>query len=282
MRQNTIKKAINFSGTGLHSGVEVNIQIKPAAVDTGIIFKRVDIEKDNKIPALYSNVVNTQLGTTIANAEGAVVQTIEHFMAALWACGIDNIIIDIDNKEVPIMDGSADIFIKEIKRAGIEEQDAERKILKLTKEIEVESNGSVLKITPHKNFNVDISVEYSYGEIGSQSFMFDGSLGKFSSEIAKCRTFCNEKEIEFMKKNGLALGGSLDNAMVFNNEGLINESGFRCDCEVVKHKLLDCVGDLYTSGHYIHGLITANKPGHTINNELLKEIFSNPNNYIIE
>ena len=283
MKQNTIKDNISFSGIGLHSGVKVNINIKPALEDTGIVFKRIDVkDKNNEIPALYKNVVNTQLGTTIANQDKVVVQTIEHFMAAMWACNIDNAIIEIDNQEVPIMDGSAEIFIKEIKKAGIKELNKDKKFLKILKEVQVQDKDSYVKIEPSNEYKINIAVEYSYGGIGKQTFEFNGDANNFANEIAKARTFCNEKEIEFMRQHGLALGGSLDNAMVFNENTILNESGFRCDSEVVKHKLLDCVGDMYTSGYFLKGKITANKPGHTLNNEILKAIFADKSNYVIE
>lgn len=283
MKQKTIKNEIAFSGIGLHSGVNVNIKIKPAQENVGIVFRRIDIkEHDNEVKALYKNVVNTQLGTTIANQYGVVVQTIEHFMSAMWACEIDNAIIEIDNQETPIMDGSAEIFIKEIKKAGIIEQQKERKILQILKEVEFKEKNSSIKIVPYDKYKINLSVEYTYGNIGKQSLIFDGSGDYFIHEIAKARTFCNEREIEFMRQNGLALGGSLDNAMVFNDKTIINKDGFRCENEVVKHKLLDCIGDMYTSGYFIQGEIIADKTGHTLNNELLKKIFSDKDNYVIK
>lgn len=284
LNQNTIKNTISFKGLGLHSGVEVDIRILPAPEDTGIIFKRVDINKsyDNEIKALYGNVLDTRLGTTIGNSYGVVVQTIEHFMASLWAFNIDNAIIEINNKEVPIMDGSADMFIKEIKKAGIKEQKEERKYLKILKPVEVTNGDSYIKLLPAKDYKIEINIDFPYGGIGKQSIIFDGNPEFFTHEIAKARTFCNEKEIDFMKKNGLALGGSLDNAMVFNEKELINKEGFRCDKEVVKHKLLDCVGDMFTSGYFISCHIEANKSGHTLNNEVLRKVFSDRANYSLD
>lgn len=283
MKQNTVANEIGFSGTGLHSGVEVNIRIKESPENTGIVFRRVDIAtQNNEIPALFSNVVNTQLGTTIANASGAMVQTIEHFMAALWACDIDNAIIEIDNRETPIMDGSSLVFINEIKKAGIKKQQSDRKYLKILKEIEVIDGDASIKILPSNEFKIELTVNYQYGGIGQETYDFNGQQDDFIEKVAKARTFCNKKEIEFMRQNGLALGGSVENAMIFDDEKILNDGGYRCVNEVVKHKLLDCVGDMFTSGYYINAKIIGNKSGHKLNNELLKKIFLDTNNYSIE
>ncbi|HSQ98050.1 MAG TPA: UDP-3-O-acyl-N-acetylglucosamine deacetylase [Rickettsiales bacterium] len=299
MKQKTIKNSVSFSGIGLHSGVEVNITINPAEAGTGIIFKRVDVkDQQNEIRALYSSVINTNLGTTIGVSNyfqkllsktllrfgilreyGAVVRTIEHFMASLWACDIDNAIIEIDNKEIPILDGSTELFIKEIKKAGVRELDEDRKLLVVKKEVEVRNDFGAVRLLPCDEFKVDLAIDFNYGGIGRQVYSFDGNQKTFLEELSRARTFCNIKDIERMRKHGLARGGNYDNAMVFDNDKILNKDGFRMDCEPVKHKILDCVGDMFTSGYFMKCHIIANKTGHTLNNKVLKKLFSDKDNY---
>ena len=302
MKQTTIKNEISFCGIGLHSGVNTNITIKPAGANAGIVFRRVDIkDKKNEIKATYNNVINTNLGTTIGLSNsfqkflsknllkigilkefGVVVRTIEHFMASLWACNIDNAIIEINNKEIPILDGSSDLFIKEIQKAGIEELNEERKYLIVKKEVEIETNFSSIKLIPYDGFKIDINIDFNYGGIGSQTYHFDGKQETFLNEISQARTFCNYKDVEFMQKHGLALGGSLKNAMVFNDVELLNTEGYRLENEPVRHKLLDCIGDMFTSGYFMKCHIITNRGGHTLNNRILKELFKNKENFEIK
>ena len=276
MKQTTIRDKIKFSGIGLHSGVLTEVELCPLDADSGIIFQFNNTE----VEALYSNVVDTNLGTTIAK-NNVKILTIEHLMAALWACNIDNLLIKITAQETPIMDGSSKIFIEKIENIGIKELEKDKKYLKILKKIEVKDNDKIISIEPSENFSIDITVEYLYGAIGKQNYIFDGSKDNFKNNIALARTFCHEKEIEYMRNNGLARGGSLDNAMVFGDAGIVNEGGFRCDNEVVKHKLLDCVGDMYTSGYNILGKVASFKGGHTLNNLLLKKIFEKEENFAI-
>lgn len=276
MKQKTINNKVSFTGIGLHSGVDVNIELIPAKENTGIVFSKNNI----LIEALYNNVVDTKLGTTIAKNNEKVL-TIEHLMASIWACDIDNLIINIDNQETPIMDGSASIFIKEIEKAGIKELKENRKFLKILKKVEAVENDKLVSIEPANSFSIDITTDYNYGKIGKENYFFDGKKETFLKEVAIARTFCQEKEIEYMRSIGLARGGSLDNAMVFNDNGIINENGFRCQNEVVKHKLLDCVGDLYTSGYNIIGKVISIKGGHTLNNFLLRKLFEDKNSFEI-
>ena len=276
MKQKTINNKVGFTGVGLHSGVDVNIELIPAKENTGIVFSKNNI----LIEALYNNVVDTKLGTTIAKNNEKVL-TIEHLMASIWACDIDNLIINIDNQETPIMDGSANTFIKEIEKAGIKELTENRKFLKILKKVEAVENDKLVSIEPADSFSIDITTDYNYGKIGKENYFFDGKKETFLKEIAIARTFCQEKEIEYMRSIGLARGGSLDNAMVFNDNGIINENGFRCQNEVVKHKLLDCVGDLYTSGYNIIGKVISIKGGHTLKNLLLRKLFEDKNSFEI-
>ncbi|MDD2839969.1 MAG: UDP-3-O-acyl-N-acetylglucosamine deacetylase [Rickettsiales bacterium] len=302
MKQKTIQNPISFSGIGLHSGINVNITINPAEADTGIVFRRIDIDNEkNEIKALYSSVVNTNLGTTIGlsncfqqflskallkfgiiKEHGIIVRTIEHFMAALWACDIDNAIIDIDNKEIPILDGSSDMFVKKIQKAGIKELDKERKYLVVKKEIEINNGFGAIKLIPYDDFKIDLAIDFQYGDIGRQVYSFDGKQKTFLNDISKARTFCNIKDVEFMRKHGLACGGSYDNAMIFDDHNLLNENGFRFEYEPVKHKLLDCLGDMLTSGYFMKCHIISNKGGHTLNNKILKKLFSDKENYEIK
>lgn len=282
MNQKTIDRVIEFDGTGLHSGVTVHIKLLPAKANTGIIFRRVDLKENNEIKVAYSNVKNTRLGTTIINSNGASVLTIEHFMAALWACDIDNLIIEIDNKEVPILDGTAGAFVDKIKKGGIKDLGVKRKILKVLKEVSVVEEGKKISIKPCDCFSIDMNVEYKYGNIGKQGLEFsEKQKESFSKTVGKARTFCYKNEIETMRKMGLAKGGSLDNAMVFDDEGIINESGLRMENEVVSHKVIDCIGDMFTSGYFMQGKIEADKTGHTLNNKLLRKLFESKENYEI-
>ena len=276
MKQKTINNKVNFTGVGLHSGVNVNIELIPTKENNGIVFSKNNI----LIEALYNNVIDTKLGTTVAKNNEKVL-TIEHLMASIWACDIDNLIINIDNQETPIMDGSANIFIKEIEKAGVKELAENRKFVKILKKIEVFEDDKLVSIEPANSFSVDITTDYNYGKIGKENYFFDGKKETFLKEVAIARTFCQEKEIEYMRSIGLARGGSLDNAMVFNDNGIVNNNGFRCQNEVVKHKLLDCIGDLYTSGYNIIGKVISIKGGHTLNNLLLKKLFEDKNNFEI-
>lgn len=279
MKQKTIKKDIIFSGIGLHSGLNVNLRLKPNFDCTGIIFKRTD-KKNDIIFAKYNNVVDTKLGTTISNGVNKVL-TIEHLMAALWGCDIDNVIIEIDNQETLILDGSSVEFTKKIEEIGTIELEKDRHYLKIVNPIEIVDDNKYIKILPDNKFNVSITVDFNYGNIGKQTFDFNGDKNIFLSEIANARTFCNVKEIDYMKSIGLARGGTLDNAIVFDEKNVINKDGLRYKDEVVRHKLLDCLGDFYTSGYNIIGKIISFKGGHTINNIALRKIFDDTNNYEI-
>ena len=296
MYQKTIEKEIFFLGIGLHSGVNTKIILKPADIDTGIVF----IKDNKKITATYNNVINTHLGTTIGinnffqkflsnlyvkfgivKEYGIVIRTIEHIMSAIWACDIDNLIIEIDNKEIPIMDGSAYDFIKEIKSVNIKEQEKKRKYLYIKKNIEIFEKNRYIKISPYDDFKIDLTVDFNYGNIGKQNCIFNGNKEDFIENYSKAKTFCNIKDVELMQKHNLAKGGNENNAMVFDDTHLLNKDGFRYENEVVRHKLLDCIGDMFTSGYYIKGYIQSYKSGHTLDNKLLKKIFSDKNNYEI-
>ncbi len=282
--QRTIKNKVTCSGIGLHSGVAVEMSLFPAAEDTGIIFKRIDIKDKNPlIKAIYSNVSNTLLGTTLCNEDKVHIATIEHFMAALWGCGIDNCLVEINGPEVPIMDGSSEPFVFLIECAGVQEQKKNRRVIEVLKEISVsEDKGDAsgyVKITPAEDFCIDLHIDFGENVINSQSYNFDTQNISFKNDISRARTFCFEHEVAMLRKNGLARGGSLDNAIVVGKEGILNQNGLRYQNEFARHKVLDCIGDFYLAGVHIKGRVTGSKSGHALNNQLLCRLFADNDNW---
>ena len=268
-----------MQGLGLHSGLKVNITIKPSAPNTGIIFKRIDIKENNfVIPNVY-NVSSAILCTTISNAHGVSVSTIEHLMGALYGLGIDNALVEIDNQEVPILDGSAKLFIEEISKAGIKNSEAPIKIIKIEKRIEFNDGKKTISIEPSKvSLDIDFELKYENSLIGTQRNLvsvFESDL----TDIYNSRTFCLYEDIDKLKEMGLAKGGSLENAVVVKEDQILNESGLRNDKEFVNHKILDCMGDLYLAGFKIIGKIVCSQGGHKLTNQLLRKVFSVNSNY---
>ena len=281
LKQKTIKNQISFTGVGLHTGLKVNVTIKPASPDEGIVFKRTDLNKNNFVYPNFLNVSNTSLNTTITNESGVKVSTIEHLMGALFGLGIDNALIELDNEEVPILDGSAKQFIEKLIPAGFEVSDAAIKIIKINKKIEFKDGNRSISIEPSK-LSLDISFELNYKNIliGNQKNkinVYEDNL----EDIFNSRTFCLFEDIEAIKKIGLAKGGSLDNAIVVKDNKILNNEGLRNPKEFVNHKILDCIGDLYTSGYRIVGSVVCSKGGHYLTNELLKKVFKNSENFSI-
>lgn len=273
--QKTIHSAVKCSGVGLHSGENASIALLPAACNTGIIFKRIDVkDRDNEIKASYENVVTTGYGTTISNKAGVKVATIEHLMSALCGCGIDNLIIEIDGGEVPIMDGSCEPFVFLIECAGIEVQEEPRRVIEILKKVRVEDGDKFIEVEPAKEFSVDLHVDFNHKIAGSQQFQYSANVGFFKEKIARARTFCFKSEIDQLRKAGLAKGGSLDNAIVIDDNGVMNDEDFRHSDELVRHKILDFIGDIYLAGKVINGHFTASKAGHGINNKMLHKLFS--------
>jgi UDP-3-O-[3-hydroxymyristoyl] N-acetylglucosamine deacetylase len=273
--QRTINSSVNCNGIGLHSGVDVKMTLSPAPVDTGIVFIRSDIgAKKGTIKANYKNVVDANLGTTIANEFGAKVATIEHLMAAIWGCEIDNLIIEINAAEVPIMDGSSEPFIFLIECAGVVSQDRPRKIFEILKKVSVTDRDKFVSIEPAKEFSVDLKIDFNHSQIKKQNFDFHSNHISFKNDLSRARTFGFEHEIEALHKMGLAKGGSLDNAIVVGKDGIVNKNGLRYEDEFVKHKTLDFIGDIYLAGGHILGRFTAFKSGHAINNKMLHALFS--------
>ena len=281
LNQKTVKKEINFSGVGLHSGIVASVSIKPSQPNTGIIFKRIDIETNNLVYPVFSNVSNTSLNTTISNDYGVKISTIEHLMGALFCSGIDNALIEIDNEEIPILDGSAKNFIELISAAGIKKSDEPIKIIKINKEIEFKDDTRFIKISPSKlSLEIDYELKYENPVINNQKnrvSVYEDDL----ADIFNSRTFCLYEDIEMIKKNGLAKGGSLDNAIVVKEKEILNKSGLRNSNEFVNHKILDCIGDLYTCGYRMLANVTCSQGGHYLTNQLLRKVFENKDNFSI-
>ena len=281
LTQKTIKNKVTFNGVALHSGLDVNICIKPAEPNFGIVFKRVDFKENNLVYPNFMNVTNTSLNTTIENEFGAKVSTIEHLMGALFGLGIDNALIEIDNEEVPILDGSAKEFIEKIISSGLVVSESPIKIIKINKEIKFTDGERFISIEPSTlSLDIDFELKYKNPIIGNQKKkvkVFEEDL----TDVYNSRTFCLFEDIELIKKNGLAKGGSLQNAIVVKDDEILNPEGLRNDKEFVNHKILDCIGDLYTSGYRIIAKIKCSQGGHYLTNQLLRKVFENKDNFLI-
>ena len=281
LNQKTIKNPVNFRGIGLHSGKISNICLKPSNPNSGIIFKRTDLNKNNIIFPNFSNVDNTILNTTVSNEYGVKVSTIEHLMGALFGLGVDNALIEIDSEEIPILDGSAKEFIKKISMSGLKNSEATIKIIKINKKIVFEEGKKFISIEPSKlSLDIDFELKYQNPVIGNQRNKVNIYEDDLSS-VFDSRTFCLFEDIEKIKKNGLAKGGSLDNAIVVKDDEIMNKEGLRNSLEFVNHKILDCVGDLYTSGYRIIGSVICSQGGHYMTNQLLKKVFEDKDNFSI-
>ena len=281
LNQKTIKNNISLKGVGLHSGKVVSLVIKPAKPDTGIVFKRVDIDKNNIIIPNVYNVSNASYCTTITNQSGISVSTIEHLMGALYGIGIDNVLIEIDNQEVPILDGSAKIFVNEILKAGVEVSNIPIKIIKIEREVEFLKGEKKITIKPSKlSLDIDFEIKYNNPLIGTQRNSIDVYKSDLS-DIYNSRTFCLYEDIENLRSNNLALGGSLDNAIVVKDDKILNKEKLRNQKEFVNHKILDCMGDLFLSGYKILGSIACTQGGHNLTNQLLRKVFNNDENFSI-
>ena len=281
LNQKTINNDVKFTGVGLHSGKTVQVCIKPSEPNTGIIFKRIDLEKDNLIIPNFSKVSNTSLNTTISNEMGVKVSTIEHLMGALFGLGIDNALVEIDNEEVPILDGSAKKFIEKIISVGLKVSDSPIKIIKINKEIEFKEGNRKISIAPSKlSLDIDFELKYENPAIGNQRNrinVYEDDL----EDVFNSRTFCLYEDIEEIKKRGLAKGGSLDNAIVVKEKEILNKDGLRNSKEFVNHKILDCIGDLYTCGYRMIASVKCSQGGHYLTNRLLRKVFENKENFSI-
>ena len=281
LNQKTIKKTIKIDGVGLHNGKKVHMEIKPAQPNTGILFKRIDLKNNNLIIPGVFNVSSALYCTTISNNFGASVSTIEHLMGALYGMGIDNALIEIDNDEVPILDGSAKIYVEKIKKVGIEKSEVPIKIIKILNTISLKEGDKTISIEPNK-ISLDIAFEIKYensfiGNQRNQIKVYEDDL----SNIYNSRTFCLFEDIEKLKKMNLAKGGSLENAIVVKGDKILNQDKLRNKIEFVNHKILDCMGDLYLSGYKIIGKLTCSQGGHKLTNQLLRKVFSENSNFSI-
>ena len=281
LSQKTLNKDISLSGVGLHSGLAANIKIKPAEPNTGIVFKRVDIKQNNIVIPNVFNVSSAIFCTTISNEHGVSVSTIEHLMGAFYGAGIDNALVEINNQEVPILDGSAKIFIDEILKVGIKSSESPIKIIKIEKKIEFKDGKKVIFIEPSKiSLDIDFELKYENKTIGNQR----NSIKVYESDLTdiyNSRTFCLYEDVAKLKEMGLAKGGSLENAIVVKDDKVINENGLRNDKEFVNHKILDCMGDLYLAGYKIIGKLVCSQGGQKLTNQLLRKVFENKENYSI-
>ena len=279
LNQKTIKETINVKGIGLHTGEMANMTIKSAEPNTGIVFKRTDLRNNNYVVPGIFNVSNASYCTTVSNEFNVKVSTIEHLMAALFGLGIDNALIEIDNQEVPILDGSAKEFVEKISSAGIKSSNIPIKIIKIEKKISFKDGMKLISIEPNKiSLDIDFEIKYSNQLIGNQR----NTINVYESDlqdIYNSRTFCIYEDIEKLKKMNLAKGGNLENALVVKDNKVLNEGGLRNNKEFVNHKILDCIGDLYLSGYKIIGRVVCSQGGHKLTNQLLRQVFENEENF---
>jgi UDP-3-O-[3-hydroxymyristoyl] N-acetylglucosamine deacetylase len=277
MKQRTIKQPIATTGVGLHKGNKVQLTLRPAPVNTGLVFRRVDLKPAVDIRADAELVRDTRMCTCLINDDNVRVSTVEHLLAAVAAMGIDNLIIEVNSHEIPIMDGSSHPFIYLLQNAGIEEQGAAKKFIRIKEAVRVEEGDKWAELLPHDGFRIDFAIDFDHPAIAdtNQVVSMDFSTQSFLKDISRARTFGFMKDIEMLRANNLALGGSFDNAVVLDEFRILNSDGLRYDDEFVKHKILDAVGDLYMGGHAILGHLRAFKSGHALNNQLLRAVLQN-------
>jgi UDP-3-O-[3-hydroxymyristoyl] N-acetylglucosamine deacetylase len=273
IKQRTLKNPIRATGVGLHSGVKVEMHLRPAPVDSGIVFRRMDIEHAPDLKADPYLVTDTRLCSMLESGT-AKVATVEHLMSALAGLGIDNVLVDLNGPEVPIMDGSSAPFVFLLQSAGVEEQDAPKRYVRITQPIEVRDGDKWARFTPHNGFRIEFTIDFDHPvfDKSGNTVVIDFANTAYTKEVARARTFGFMHEVEALRNNGLALGGSLDNAIVMDEFRVLNNDGLRYDDEFVKHKVLDAIGDLYLLGHPIIGSFEAYKSGHALNNALLREL----------
>ena len=277
VRQRTLKKRISYVGIGLHTGKKVTMTIKPAPEDTGIVFIRKDVKwNDNQIPAKWYNVIDTRLSTVIGNEDKIFVSTIEHLMSAFFGSGIDNAMVEIDGPEVPIVDGSAKHFVSLFEQTGTTLQDQPRKALRIHRPIEFILKDKYMMLTPAHQPRVTVEIDFPETAIGNQAYSLPLIRDNFKRLIAGSRTFGFKKDLEQLRSQGLARGGSMQNAILVDGDDIMNEEGLRNESEFVRHKILDVVGDFALVGIPIYGHLVAYKPGHALNNQLLKRLMETP------
>ncbi|UAA38084.1 UDP-3-O-acyl-N-acetylglucosamine deacetylase [Paraneptunicella aestuarii] len=274
IRQRTIKQSVSVTGIGLHKGDKVQMTLRPAPANTGIVFRRIDLVPHADIPAQADLVGDTMLCTCLSNENGDSISTVEHLSSALAGLGIDNIIVEVDSNELPIMDGSASPFIFLLQSAGIEELNASKKFIKIKRKVRVEDGDKWAEFHPYEGFRIDFQIDFDHPVISQsrQHMVLDFSSDSYIDEVSRARTFGFLRDLEFMHANNLALGGSMENAVALDEFRVLNQEGLRYSDEFVKHKILDAVGDLYLAGHSIIGELKAFKSGHGLNNKLLNQL----------
>ncbi len=280
IRQRTLKNVIRATGVGLHTGKKVYLTLRPAPVETGIVFRRVDLDEPREIKAAPENVGDTRLSTTLVQ-DGVKISTVEHLLSAFAGLGIDNAYVDVSAEEVPIMDGSAGPFVFLLQSAGIEEQNAAKKFIRIKRKVSVEEDDKLASFEPYEGFKVSFSIDFDHPVFTDRTRFssMDFSSISFVKEISRARTFGFLRDIEMLRERSLALGGSMDNAIVVDDYRILNEDGLRYEDEFVKHKILDAIGDLYLLGHSLIGAFTGHKSGHALNNKLLKALLANQNSW---
>ena len=281
LNQKTINQKITFEGVGLHTGNKVKLSLIPSAPNTGIIFKRIDLKKNNEIIPIFNNVVDTTLCTTLSNEYGVKVSTIEHLMGALYGLGIDNLLVEVNSQELPILDGSAKIFVDKILSVGVKSSSAPIKLIKINKKVSLSEGTKSITLEDTKVASlIDFKIKYKNNIIGTQRNKVNIFSDKLN-EIFESRTFCLHEDVEKLRSKGLAKGGSLDNAIVVGDKEILNENGLRNPNEFVNHKILDCMGDLYLSGYRIVGSLVTSEGGHGLTNKILRKLFSDKANFTI-
>jgi UDP-3-O-[3-hydroxymyristoyl] N-acetylglucosamine deacetylase len=274
--QTTLKSDVSFEGIGLHSGAPVRVVLHPASANTGIVFRRTDIAEFPMLPARWNDVVVSPLNTRLKNASGVTVSTIEHLMAALAGCGVHNVIIDIDGPEVPILDGSAASFVRGIVEAGLTRLSAPLRAIEILKDVAVSDGPAFARLSPATTLQIEFEIEFEDAAIGRQKKTLNMANGAFVRELCDSRTFCRSADVDAMRANGLALGGTMENAVVVDGDKVLTPGGLRHTDEAVRHKMLDALGDLYTAGAPILGRYTGTRAGHAMTNKLLHALFAQP------
>ncbi len=274
--QRTLKTDVTFEGTGLHSGEDVRVVLHPASANTGIVFRRVDVTGHPTMRADFRDVIVSPLNTRLSDADGVTVSTIEHLMAALAGCGVHNVLVDVDGPEVPILDGSAATFVRGIVEAGLTRLSAPLHAIEVLREVSVSEGDATATLAPATTLQIDFEIEFADAAIGRQKKTLNMANGAFVRELCDSRTFCRSADVDAMRANGLALGGTVENAVVVDGADVLTPGGLRHADEAVRHKMLDALGDLYTAGAPILGRYTGSRAGHAMTNKLLRALFAQP------
>ena len=274
--QTTLKSKVTFEGTGLHSGQDVRVVLHPAPAHSGIVFRRTDVTGQPRLPADFRDVIVSPLNTRLSNADGVTISTIEHLMAALAGCGVHNVLIDVDGPEVPILDGSAASFVRGIVAAGLQRLNAPLQAIEILRDVAVSEGGARAMLSPATTLQIEFEIDFADAAIGRQKKTLNMANGAFVRELCDSRTFCRSADVDAMRANGLALGGTVENAVVVDGEKVLTPGGLRHADEAVRHKMLDALGDLYTAGAPILGRYVGSRAGHAMTNKLLRALFTQP------